>query len=263
MNSEYLGLVVDDDADICRCVAERLAAMGHKCDCANCVEDARRMFDAKRYDYVILDMELPVRYGSPPDVGMGVLFLRLLREKRSSDELPVIVITAKMEDRKNIGLPSELFDCEATDLLLKPLVSEGEHTLETSIRKFVEKRKDGWSVPAASAEWLFREPDKKDASIMVWKTVSKTGKERIYPVKMTSIRGRLLDCINKMRFRGPVICDMDLITASGSWTERNFYSKDGGAPRGPLKSHVCELRKKLGMKITYVDKGIKVEQPEK
>ncbi len=111
-------------------------------------------------------------------------------------------------------------------------------------------------------EWLFREVSRSNPKMMIWKTVSKKGRERFYPVEITSIRGRLLDCINKMRFRGPVIFHTDLIEASNSWCERTYYAENGGAPRGPLKGHVARLRKVLGMKITYVENGIRVEQPE-
>ena len=62
--------------------------------------------------------------------------------------------------------------------------------------------------------------------------------------------------------RGPVITHTDLISVSQAWNRDSYFADNGGAPRGPLKSHVCELRSKHGMKITYVSNGIKVEQPE-
>ncbi len=262
MTVQYKALVVDDDADICRLVSDRLKAMGHDCDCVNCIEDARLLVNENKYNYVILDMELPVRYGSLPDINTGVFFLSMLRDKYTRDELPIIVITAKMEDRKNISLPSQVFYREANDMLLKPLESIGEHTLESSILKFVEKKKRAPLTASIQQEWLFRDPDENDCSIMHWRTAAKNGKERRYTVAINSIRGRLLDCIIKMRFKNPVICHMDLITASQVWSHKTYYSPRGGAPRGPLKSHVAAFRRELGMKITYVKNGITVAQPE-
>jgi len=262
MNVQYRALVVDDDTDICRLVFDRLQAMGHECDCVNCIEDARQLVNERKYSYVILDMELPVRYGSQPDINAGVFFLSTLRDKYTRDELPIIVITAKMDGGKNLGLPSQVFYREANDLLLKPLVSTGEHTLETSVQKFVEKKRNSFSPSSHSAEWLFREPDSSDSNVMCWRTISQSGIERRYSVEINSIRGRLLDCINKMRFKNPVISHMDLIMASGIWSERTYFGAKGGAPRGPLKGHVAWFRQKLGIKITYVTTGITVDQPE-
>jgi len=258
----YKALVVDDDDAICRCVTQRLNAIGHDCDCANCIEDARRLLAENTYDYVILDMELPIEYGKLPDISTGVYFLSSLREKFPREKLPIIVITAKMIEGKNRDLASKIFYREATDLLMKPLETTGEHTIESSIRKFVEKKKDGTPAVERSSEWLFRDFDENNDKIMVWRTVAKNGTERRYPIEINSIRGRLLDCVNKMRFKNPVICHMDLMTASNVWTSASYYAKDGGAPRGPLKSHVAAFRRELGIKITYVENGITVEQPE-
>lgn len=262
MTVRYKALVVDDDVDICRYVSNRLKAMGHESDCVNCIEDARSFVNGNRYDYVILDMELPVRYGAPPDVSTGVFFLSTLREKFKRDELPVIVITAKMDNGQNRDLPSRIFYEEANDMLLKPLEETGDHTLEDSILKFVEKRKGAEPAASIRKEWLFRDPEENDQSVMHWRTVAKDGTVRRYTVAVNSIRGRLLYCINKMRFKNPVIYHMDLITASSAWSMKTYYPSKGGAPRGPLKGHVAAFRRELGMKITYVENGITVEQPE-
>ncbi len=262
MNLRYNGLIVGDDAENSNNVMERLNAMGHLCDRAFCIEKARQLVTHKKYDYVILDMELPVRTGGQANVDTGVFFLSSLRDHYSREDLPIIAIAAKGDGRQDVGLASQVFFRGATDLLLKPLVRTGEHTLESSILKFVEKRKGAEIAEGVQQEWLFRDLDSNNRSIIHWRTIAKNGTEHRYTVAINSIRGRLLDCINKMRFKNSMICHMDLITASGIWSMKTYYPSKGGAPRGPLKNHVATFRRELGMKITYVENGITVEQPE-
>ena len=124
----------------------------------------------------------------------------------------------------------------------------------------VEEATENAAEPTST--WLMREWYDNNADRMIWKTVSKSGRVRSYILNTGSIRHRLLDCISKMLSRGPVITHTDLLTASQAWDRNTYFAENGGAPRGPLKGHVAVLRKALGMKISYVHNGIKVEQPE-
>ena len=143
----------------------------------------------------------------------------------------------------------------------QPSTPTGVFSVETpAVSARVEDTTENAAAP--SATWLVREWYDNNADRMIWKTVSKSGRVRSYILNTGSIRHRLLDCISKMLARGPVITHTDLLTASQAWDRNTYFAENGGAPRGPLKGHVAVLRKALGMKISYVHNGIKVEQPE-
>ena len=255
MSSEYKALVIDDDEMICDHIRERLGVLGHECDCAHSIKEAKDFLSQNTYQYVILDMELPSEFGKTPDVSVGETFLKMLRIQYTREQLPILVITAKA--RENIDLASSVVFAGATDYILKPLALRGDHTLETSIQKFV----GGCSVPESPERrrWLFREPE---GSNMRWTVRTKNGHEHSYTINASALRCRLLDAIFMGLQKGPVIFHDDIIRGSGFWTKETYYAKDGGASRGPLRGHVNALRRELGMTIKYTEFGIKVEQPE-
>lgn len=255
MNAEYRALVIDDDEMICDHIRERLGVLGHDCDCANSIKEAKEFLAQKSYRYVILDMELPSEFGKTPDVSIGETFLKMLRNQYTREQLPILVITAKA--RENIDLASSVVFAGATDYILKPLALRGDHTLETSIQKFV----GGCNAPESPEhrQWLFREPD---GANMRWTVRAKNGCERTYSVNAKALRCRLLDTIFMGLPKGSVILHDDILRNSEYWTKDTYFGKDGGAPRGPLRGHVNALRSELGMEIEYTDFGINVTQPE-
>ena len=53
-------LIVDDNPDIVSAVGDMVASRGHEYDSAGELESTRHMLESKPYDYLILDMNLPV-----------------------------------------------------------------------------------------------------------------------------------------------------------------------------------------------------------
>jgi two-component system response regulator CpxR len=98
-------LLVDDDVQLCKLVAERLAGEGYTIDT---VHDGSRGLEcalSREYSLVVLDLMLP---------GMGGL--DVLRRLRKVSPIPVLILTARGEDSDRIvGL-----EMGADDYLPKP-----------------------------------------------------------------------------------------------------------------------------------------------
>lgn len=99
-------LVVEDNAQLSRLLADRLKSSGYEADVAETVEEARAALAVARYAAVILDLSLPD--------GDGSSILRELRLRK--DPIPVLVLTARggVSDRV-AGLRAG-----ADDYLVKP-----------------------------------------------------------------------------------------------------------------------------------------------
>ena len=87
---KHLILVVDDEPPIARLVRARLQADGYAVTSATNGEDALQMADAERPDLIVLDVMMP---------GIdGFETLRRLRSGMLSDQVPVIMLTARAND---------------------------------------------------------------------------------------------------------------------------------------------------------------------
>ena len=257
MNETKIALIVDDDEAISASIQKRIQEnLGHQCDTANSIFQAKSLLRNTDYDYIILDMELPYQFGQMPDVGAGITFLGQLRDRYTSEELPIIVITGRLPDHET--LPSDAIYEGATDFITKPLLWMGDHTLEDSIMKFVMHNK---ATVKQDSRWFSRE---SMGNMMMWKSIAKNGTERTYAVNPSGLRCAVLDCIYLKMTTEAIVTHKDLILASkGRWTDKSYYSKKHIASKGPIRSHIRALRENLGLDISYTPDGIKVEQPDK
>ena len=77
--NKFTALVIDDDEGICAEITERLAVIDHTCHCVNNVMAAKEYLENETCDYIILDMELPLKYGDIPEICVGERYLKILR----------------------------------------------------------------------------------------------------------------------------------------------------------------------------------------
>lgn len=99
-------LIVEDEPKVASFIKRGLEENGYSCDIAGDGLTGKKMFDAERYDLIILDIHLPFKNG-----------IDLCKEiRRVNQKIPVIMLTAlgTTED-KLLG-----FDSGADDYLLKP-----------------------------------------------------------------------------------------------------------------------------------------------
>ena len=103
-------LVVEDDADLRRQLADVLSQSGYAVDLAADGEDGHFLGDTEPYDAVILDLGLPKMD--------GVSILKKWRADGKS--FPVLILTARDQWSEKVAG----FDAGADDYLAKPFVTE-------------------------------------------------------------------------------------------------------------------------------------------
>jgi two-component system, OmpR family, phosphate regulon response regulator PhoB len=101
-------LVVEDEAPILELIAVNLEHAGHAALRARSVEEAERLIAGALPDVVLLDWMLPGE--------SGVAFARRLRNDRRTRSVPIIMLTARAEERDKVaGL-----EAGADDYVTKP-----------------------------------------------------------------------------------------------------------------------------------------------
>jgi len=213
-------LLVDDDAELCAMMKEFFAEAGHRLDCAYNGRDGLACALNGPYDLAILDVMLPVFDG-----------LTLLRQLRRRKDLPVIMLTARVQQPDRIlGL-----NAGADDYLPKPFDPD---ELLARIRAVLRR------TDAANR--------KIDAVLTVGdiKLNPTTREARIggSPVELTEVEFDLLEML--MRSAGRIV-SRDEITLALFEREATPYDRF-------LDVHISHLRKKLdgGRKLIRAVRGV-------
>jgi len=213
-------LLVDDDAELCAMMKEFFAEAGHRLDCAYNGQDGLARALNGSYDLAILDVMLPVFDG-----------LTLLQQLRRRKDLPVIMLTARVQQHDRIlGL-----NAGADDYLPKPFDPD---ELLARIRAVLRR------TDAANR--------KIDAVLTVGdiKLNPTTREARIggSPVELTEVEFDLLEML--MRSAGRIV-SRDEITLALFEREATPYDRF-------LDVHISHLRKKLdgGRKLIRAVRGV-------
>lgn len=138
-------LVIDDDPQIVDVISDIVASLGHKCDSANCQDEARQRLATTNYDYFVLDLEIPVR--AERSVARLQNGLNLLGELVAARLGPVIVVTGYGNNGPDQGV--ECVKLGAADYVAKPFKTEGK-TLDGAIIDAL--RRAGRVTTAAAAK---------------------------------------------------------------------------------------------------------------
>ena len=101
-------LIVDDDPDIAGALAAALRAAGHQADQAHNRDEAMQKIRAQHPDLVTLDILMPGQNGH--------VILREIKSNPSFSSIPIIMMSAKIEDRHVQGA----LEYGAVDYIFKP-----------------------------------------------------------------------------------------------------------------------------------------------
>lgn len=112
-------LVVDDDPENLRIAGDILESLDHDCHKAADQEAARKFLAAGKYDYVLLDLEIPVRPGRLCRIENGKNLLQQIRQTKGMENVPILVITG--HGQNSYELATEVFKLGATDYVVKPI----------------------------------------------------------------------------------------------------------------------------------------------
>lgn len=108
-NNKYKILIVEDEANIRSFIRANLETSDYQVLCAETCSLGMLMYASHRPDLIILDLGLPDQDG-----------LDLIREVRKSDVLPIIVLSARSNERDKV----EALDLGANDYITKPFGTE-------------------------------------------------------------------------------------------------------------------------------------------
>jgi CheY-like chemotaxis protein len=138
----HKALIIDDDPGIVEEVADIVESLGHESASAECMHSARERLGSDRYDYILLDLEIPVRAGrNIARIQNGVNLLKEIRDDPATGRLPVIVMTGHGNDGPEQAV--EVMRAGATDYIAKPFMR--------SKRPFDEIIRDALPVGVTSA----------------------------------------------------------------------------------------------------------------
>jgi DNA-binding response OmpR family regulator len=198
--------LVEDDAHIREAVARALTAKGHAVQTAAKAMDGLRDIVDSHPDVVVLDLGLP-------DLDGG----ELLRMLRAVSQVPVIVATARDDEREIV----RLLDAGADDYVVKPYSGE---QLDARLRAVLRRGAQSEHAGTIEVGGLRIEPDRREATL----------------------DGALLDLTRK---------EFDLLTHlaahAGSVVSRRellaevWHQPMGGADK-TIEVHLSWLRRKLG-----------------
>ena len=200
-------LLVDDDTELCGMMKEFFAGAGHHLDCAYNGRDGLDRALNGAYDLVILDVMLPIFDG-----------LAVLQQLRRRKDLPVIMLTARVQQHERIlGL-----NTGADDYLPKPFDPD---ELMARIRA-VLRRSD-------IADW-------KGSEVLAIGDIQVNAGTREVSVagcavELTSIEFDLLEML--MRSKGRVVSRNEITMA--------LFEREATPYDRFLDVHISHLRKKL------------------
>lgn len=136
MNRKIHALIVEDDDAVIKPLSKKLKSMGHEFTIKKNQEDALSCIGNQTFDYVLLDLKLPVDSDDiDPDSNVGFNLLKQIREKYGKEHCPIIVMTAH---EKTVSSAVEAMKKGANDFVEKPF-KQGE--LERKISEILHDRK--------------------------------------------------------------------------------------------------------------------------
>lgn len=209
-------LVVEDDPDLRRQLADALSHAGYAVDLAADGEDGHFLGDTEPYDAVILDLGLPKLD--------GVTILE--RWRSDGKDFPVLILTAR--DRWSEKVAG--FDAGADDYLTKPFYTE---ELLARLRALL-RRAAGHSAPALEAGALRVDTRAARASV--------NGE----PVKLTAHEYRVLSYL--MHHQGRVVPRTELV--------EHIYDQDFDRDSNTIEVFIGRLRKKIGSERILTERGL-------
>ncbi len=145
---KFHALVVDDSPEILEDVKDRLESLGHTCDCVGSQEEARELVASNGYSYVLLDLEIPVKYGRLSRILNGQNLLAEIKATRGHENIPIIVMTSHGHDSPDLAT-DVMRGNGAIDYVKKPFLDTGR-TLERAIHDALAA--SGRSRPGAARQ---------------------------------------------------------------------------------------------------------------
>lgn len=74
-----IALIIEDDSSSRAALAVRLESFGHDCEAVGSQSEAKNRIERRGFTYILLDLEMPNRFGRLPSIPTGKYVLRDIR----------------------------------------------------------------------------------------------------------------------------------------------------------------------------------------
>lgn len=200
-------LLVDDDFELCALISEYFGKRGYSVDCVHNGREGLSRALEQRHDLVILDGMLPALDG-----------FEVLRQLRKRSSIPVIMLTARTQERDRItGL-----DAGADDYLPKPF---GPDELGARIRAVMRRYKRA----------IQSEPELLRVGSLELNSQARVATSGGKVLALTEIEFQILELL--MRSAGRTVSRDEIAAA--------LYQREATPYERSLDVHVSHLRKKI------------------
>lgn len=134
---KHRALIVEDDPDIAESVTETLDSLGHEHVWVKSQEEAREQIAVGGFTYVLLDLQIPVRFGRGlACIEYGEHLAREMYQSPTMHGVPIIVMTAYGKEGLEIAAP--LCEHGVVDFINKPFPRTGR-TLAALIQSVLDR----------------------------------------------------------------------------------------------------------------------------
>lgn len=214
-------LLIDDDFELCALISEYFGKRGYSIDCVHNGREGLTRALEETHDLVILDGMLPVLDG-----------FEVLRQLRKRSSIPVIMLTARTQERDRItGL-----DSGADDYLPKPF---GPDELLARIRAVMRRYKHSTQS----------EPELLRVGSLELNPQARVAKSAGNVLALTEIEFQILELL--MRSAGRIVSRDEIAAA--------LYQRQSTPYERSLDVHVSHLRKKIeqgGLSLIRTVRGV-------
>lgn len=136
--TKHVALVVEDDPTLLDLVTETIESLGHDVRSASSQEDALALLEDTMFDYVLLDLKIPLREGRLPRVEIGFTMLERIVSLPGARRPGVIVMTAHGDDHEYCRRALR----EGADDFIKKPFDSGKESPEQAIKQLLTRRAD-------------------------------------------------------------------------------------------------------------------------
>jgi DNA-binding response OmpR family regulator len=136
--AKIVALIVEDDPTLADLVTETVESLGHEVCTANSQEEALRELEDTKFDYVLLDLSIPLKEGRLARLEIGFNLLDRIVQLPGARRPGVIVMTAHGDDHE---FCRRALLAGADDFIKKPF-DGGKESPEAAIKELLAKRSE-------------------------------------------------------------------------------------------------------------------------
>jgi CheY-like chemotaxis protein len=136
--TKLAALVVEDDPTLLDLVTETIESLGHEVSSASSQEDALTLLEDTMFDYVLLDLKIPLREGRLPRLEIGFTLLERIVSLPGARRPGVIVMTAHGDDHEYCRRALR----EGADDFIKKPFDNPKESPEHAIKQLLARREE-------------------------------------------------------------------------------------------------------------------------